>query len=102
MNVFSRTAGLIGLALALLLPTLATAAALPEFRDIVKKSSPAVVKIVVEHSAARDGQGRPGPEDIPEHLRRFFEFRGAPPSQRQRMGMGSGFYHFQRRLYRHQ
>jgi serine protease Do len=91
MNAFSRTAGLIGLALALLLPTLATAAALPEFRDIVKQSSPAVVKIVVEHSAAREGQGHPGPEEIPEYLRRFFEFRGGPPSQRQRMGMGSGF-----------
>jgi serine protease Do len=31
------------------------------------------------------------PEDIPEYLRRFFEFRGGPPQQRPRMGMGSGF-----------
>ena len=34
---------------------------------------------------------QPGPDNIPEELRRFFEFRGAPPSQGERMGMGSGF-----------
>ena len=67
------------------------AAALPEFRDIVKQSSPAVVKIIVEASGPRPGQGQPGPEEIPEYLRRFFEFRGAPPAPHQRMGMGSGF-----------
>jgi len=66
-------------------------AALPEFRDIVKKSSPAVVKIIVEASGPRAAQGQPGPEEIPEYLRRFFEFRGAPPAPHQRMGMGSGF-----------
>ena len=67
----------------------ALAAQLPEFRDIVKQSSPAVVKIIVEASGPR--QGQPGPEEIPEYLRRFFEFRGAPPAPHQRMGMGSGF-----------
>jgi len=79
------------LACALLLPGLVAAAELPDFRQIVKDSSPAVVKIIVEHSAASAAQGQPSPEEIPEYLRRFFEFRGAPPSQRQRMAMGSGF-----------
>ena len=64
---------------------------LPDFRSIVKASSPAVVKIVVEHSSARNGQSPYDSEEIPEYLRRFFEQRGAPPQQRQRMGMGSGF-----------
>jgi serine protease Do len=64
---------------------------LPEFRDIVRQSSPAVVKIIVESSGPRAAQGQPGPEEIPEYLRRFFEFRGAPPAPHQRRGMGSGF-----------
>ncbi len=67
------------------------AAELPDFRSIVKASSPAVVKIVVTHSSPRSEQSPYGPEEIPEYLRRFFEYRGAPPEQRQRMGMGSGF-----------
>ncbi|MEP4146336.1 MAG: Do family serine endopeptidase [Halioglobus sp.] len=75
----------------LLIGQAASAAQLPEFRDIVKQSSPAVVKIIVEASAPRTGQGQPGPEEIPEYLRRFFEFRGGPPAPHQRMGMGSGF-----------
>lgn len=70
---------------------LLVAGELPDFQEIVKKNSPAVVKIIVEQSAKRTSAGQPGPEEIPEYLRRFFEFRGAPPSQRQRMGMGSGF-----------
>ena len=78
------------LIIALCHPGLA-AAKLPDFREIVRESSPAVVKIIVEQSAARTRQGQPGPEEIPEYLRRFFEFRGAPPSPHQRMGMGSGF-----------
>jgi serine protease Do len=76
---------------ALWLPVGANAAELPDFRDIVKQSSPAVVKIIVEGSGAASPHGQPMPEEIPEYLRRFFEFRGTPPSQRQRMGMGSGF-----------
>jgi serine protease Do len=87
----TRLTSSIFLACALLLPGLLAAAELPDFRQIVKDRSPAVVKIIVEHSAASGGQGQPSPEEIPEYLRRFFEFRGAPPSQRQRMAMGSGF-----------
>jgi serine protease Do len=94
MNAMTRLTSSIFLACALLLPGLLAAAELPDFRQIVRDHSPAVVKIIVEHSAANaasGGQGQPSPEEIPEYLRRFFEFRGAPPSQRQRMAMGSGF-----------
>jgi serine protease Do len=91
MIAMTRLTTTIFLACALLLPGLAAAAELPDFRQIVKDHSPAVVKIIVEHSAASVSQGQPSPEEIPEYLRRFFEFRGAPPSQQQRMAMGSGF-----------
>ncbi len=64
---------------------------LPDFRQIVREHSSAVVKIIVEQSPSQNNGGQPGQEQIPEELRRFFEFRGAPPSERQRMGMGSGF-----------
>jgi serine protease Do len=64
---------------------------LPDFRQIVREHSSAVVKIIVEQSPSQNNGGQPRQEQIPEELRRFFEFRGAPPSERQRMGMGSGF-----------
>ena len=76
---------------ALLMSSLVSAAALPDFREIVKENSPAVVKIIVEHSARGGAPGQPGADEIPEYLRRFFEFRGAPPPQHEQMGMGSGF-----------
>lgn len=91
MIVLKRFTYLLPLLVLLAMSRGAVAAALPEFRDIVKQSSPAVVKIIVEASGPRPGQGQPGPEEIPEYLRRFFEFRGAPPAPHQRMGMGSGF-----------
>ena len=91
MIIFTKPLVALVLALSTLLPGWASAAELPDFSEIVKKSSPAVVKIIVEGSAGGPAQGQPMPEEIPEYLRRFFEFRGAPPSQRPRMGMGSGF-----------
>jgi serine protease Do len=69
----------------------AFAATLPDFQQIVRDNSPAVVKIIVEQHADQGGSQQPGPEEIPEELRRFFEFRGTPPSQQERMGLGSGF-----------
>lgn len=66
---------------------------LPEFSDIVKRASPAVVKInSVRKPATSSGQRQfHGREDeIPEMFRRFFEQRGMPP-QRQQQSMGSGF-----------
>ena len=91
MNLSSRNPISFLVLLVVLLPGLSFAASLPDFREIVRDSSPAVVKIIVQSGGPQDAQGQPNPEEIPEYLRRFFEFRGAPPSQRQRMGMGSGF-----------
>jgi len=73
----------------LLAPAFAAAAQLPDFKDIVRRNSPAVVKILVQQRADAPAQGQQLPEEVPEYLRRFFEFREGPPSQRQ--GMGSGF-----------
>ncbi len=66
---------------------------LPEFSDIVKSASPAVVKIdsvrkPVRQSNQSQFEGRE--EEIPEMFRRFFEQRGMP-QQRQQQSMGSGF-----------
>lgn len=70
---------------------LAHAAQLPDFTEIVKSSSPAVVKIIVEHKRAGRGRSQIDPREIPEPLRRFFQYRGSPQPQRQQMSMGSGF-----------
>ena len=67
------------------------ATSLPDFRKIVREHSSAVVKIIVAQNPSQSGNQRPQQDQIPEELRRFFDFRGAPPSERQRMGMGSGF-----------
>ena len=69
----------------------AAAADLPDFSEIARDHSPAVVKIIVEQQSGRSGGGHPGSGQIPEELRRFFEFRGAPPPGQERMGLGSGF-----------
>jgi serine protease Do len=69
----------------------AAAAELPDFREIVRAHSPAVVKIIVEQSASGSNMQQPGLEEMPEELRRFFEYRGVPPSEQERMGLGSGF-----------
>ncbi len=69
----------------------ASALQLPDFKEIVRETSPAVVKIIVEESPSAAMRGGPGPEEIPEYLRRFFEFRGGPPAPNQRIGTGSGF-----------
>ena len=63
---------------------------LPDFTEIVESSSPAVVKILVEYESANP-QYQQQLEEIPEYLRRFFDFRGGPPVPRERAGMGSGF-----------
>ncbi len=65
---------------------------LPDFTGIVQSAAPAVVKILVESEVAAD-QGMPDMEQLPEYLRRFFEFRGNQPNpqNRSRQGMGSGF-----------
>ncbi|MFT7288614.1 MAG: serine protease Do [Halieaceae bacterium] len=67
------------------------AAELPDFREIVTDSSPAVVKIIVEQS--RRGGARPeiDEDQIPEFLRRYFQMPDSPQGPRERAAMGSGF-----------
>jgi len=63
-----------------------TQAALPDFQPIVEAAAPAVVKILVESEA----QAMPSPdelEELPEYLRRFFEFRGRAPQQQRVQGV---------------
>jgi serine protease Do len=67
-----------------------SSAALPDFTEIVEVSSPAVVKILVEYEA-ENPRYQEELEELPESLRRFFDFRGRPPVPRERAGMGSGF-----------
>ena len=78
----------------LLLSSASQAATLPDFKPIVQKNTPAVVKIMVEYEAEAHGRENPyNSPEIPEYLRRFFEYRGGPAPQRQRprQSMGSGF-----------
>tara|TARA_R110002073_G_scaffold2998_11_gene20046 strand:+ start:587 stop:1990 length:1404 start_codon:yes stop_codon:yes gene_type:complete len=91
MNIKMPLFGLVLITAALFNSVAVNAAQLPDFQQIVRDSSPAVVKIIVEQHLGQGGARQPGPDDIPEELRRFFEFRGAPPSQQERMGLGSGF-----------
>ncbi len=69
----------------------AGAAELPDFRDIVKQQSPAVVKIIVEYSGERPDRF-PGRDEIPEYLRRFFQFPDGQPPMRPQASTGSGFF----------
>jgi len=91
MNTRMRLFGFAFMMIALFSARSAIAAQLPDFQKIVREKSPAVVKIIVEQNANTTGPQQPGAEEIPEELRRFFELRGAPPSQPERMGLGSGF-----------
>ena len=65
-------------------------AELPDFTGIVDEASPAVVKILVEYES-ENPRYQEQLEELPEYLRRFFDFRGGPPVPRERAGMGSGF-----------
>lgn len=81
------------LLLALGLPVLtqaATAASLPDFREIVEEKSPAVVKILVEQGERESWHPQIDEEAIPEFLRRYFQIP-TPPQGRRQMSMGSGF-----------
>ena len=64
---------------------------LPDFSEIVAKTSPAVVKILVEHSSASRSHPDIDEEDIPEFLRRYFQIPQPDRRSRQRVSMGSGF-----------
>ncbi len=91
MNAMSRVCSLVLLACAVVMSFPVSASTLPEFREIVRQNSPAVVKILVQQSGPENLQGHPDMEQMPEYLRRFFEQREGPPNQQERMGLGSGF-----------
>ncbi|MEK9592320.1 MAG: Do family serine endopeptidase, partial [Luminiphilus sp.] len=63
---------------------------MPDFTEIVEEASPAVVKVLVEYES-ENPRYQEQLEELPEYLRRFFDFRGGPPVPRERAGMGSGF-----------
>ena len=68
----------------LLANVMVQAATLPDFKTIVKENTPAVVKILVEYSDAAASPQNGNPHDnqeIPEYLRRFFEYREGPRDQ---------------------
>ncbi|WOJ96109.1 Do family serine endopeptidase [Congregibacter brevis] len=72
---------------------LGQAAELPDFTGIVEEQSPAVVKIIVEASTARDGSDI-NEQEIPEFLRRYFQMPNppqGPQGPQERMATGSGF-----------
>ena len=77
--------------LALSLTAQKSAAELPDFTEIVDAAAPAVVKILVEYEA-ENSRYQEQLEELPESLRRFFDFRGRPPVPRDRAGMGSASF----------
>lgn len=90
MHRFLKSISLVFAILAMGWPGWALSAELPDFKDIVRKNTPAVVKILVEFKPGSSPHDF-DTQEIPEYLRRFFEFRGEPPPMRPRQGMGSGF-----------
>lgn len=70
-------------------------AELPDFRDLVKETSPAVVNIsTVQHVETASFQQRYGlPQDVPEIFRHFFGAPGETPrsGEQERASLGSGF-----------
>lgn len=67
------------------------AAELPDFSELIEKTSPAVVKITAATKSrpARQMQGNQLPQDVPEIFREFLEHRQMP--QQNRGSLGSGF-----------
>lgn len=74
-----------------------SARSLPDFTELVKDQSPAVVNIsTVTHSRASQSGLPPGYEQMPEIFRHFFQYgprggQGAQPRQRDAQSLGSGF-----------
>ncbi|MEM0953990.1 MAG: Do family serine endopeptidase [Pseudomonadota bacterium] len=77
--------------LASLMLTQSAVAELPDFTPMVRDNTPAVVKILTEYAPGAQNPYEEEMQQIPEYLRRFFEFRGQPQQRRPRQGMGSGF-----------
>ena len=66
------------LCLAVLVASPQSFADLPDFTEIVGEASPAVVKILVEYES-ENPRYQEQLEELPEYLRRFFDFRGGQP-----------------------
>ncbi len=82
----------------MLLISLSVRADLPDFRDLVKETSPAVVNISsVQHARqSRSSQQYGAPDDMPDIFRHFFGIPygspyGNPDGNREQASMGSGF-----------
>lgn len=90
MNLMSRFLGV-----CLLFCSLVVQADLPDFRPLVKETSPAVVNISsVQHARATNRYQQPygNPGDVPDIFRHFFGMPyPSPDNQRERASMGSGF-----------
>lgn len=90
---FLHTASLILLSVSLVVASV-EAAPLPDFSELIEKSSPAVVKITAVTKARQAKQLRQIPnnqmQDIPEIFRELLEQRQAP--QREHGSLGSGFF----------
>ncbi|MBE9399163.1 DegQ family serine endoprotease [Pontibacterium sp. N1Y112] len=79
--------------------SLAQAASLPDFKDLVKDTSPAVVNISTVQAASERGQGPlgqfrgPNGEEIPEIFRHFFQMPDMDKGPRRKtpQSLGSGF-----------
>jgi serine protease Do len=81
-----RNAGFVLVALMMVLASVARAA-LPEFTELVKKTSPAVVNISATRS--REENFQPDQQNVPEFFRRFFP--DMPGRQSPTPAAGSGF-----------
>ncbi len=73
-----------------------TLASLPDFRDLVKETSPAVVNIsTIQHRKGSPYHQQFGlPEDVPEIFRHFFgvpQQPGSPGGSKEHTSLGSGF-----------
>lgn len=88
-----RTTSLVLLTVSLVIASV-EAAPLPDFSELIEKSSPAVVKITAVTKARQTKQLRQMPnnqmQDIPEIFRELLEQRQAP--QREHGSLGSGFF----------
>ncbi len=88
-----HTASLILLSISLVIISV-EAAPLPDFSELIEKSSPAVVKITAVTKARPANQMRQMPnnqmQDIPEIFREFLDQRQAP--QREYGSLGTGFF----------
>jgi serine protease Do len=89
-KTMAKFMGLVAVSL-VLLSTHSTAAALPDFTDLIEKHSPAVVKITAVSKASRSPRAQtlpPNMQNLPDIFRELLEQRQAP---RDRGSLGSGF-----------